>query len=52
MGGLQTLVSSVVSVFKVPFTMFGFTFSFWDVFLWSIVAGVILSLVGVFINDR
>lgn len=42
----QALFSSAISVLKVEFTLLGFTFSMWDVFLWSFVAGILISFVG------
>ena len=47
---LQSWLSSVLDVFQVPITIFGFTFSFWDVFLWSIVAGLVLTFLGGLFN--
>lgn len=47
----QTLFSFTISVMKVELTLFEFTFSMWDVFLWSCVAGIIIGLVGGFFND-
>lgn len=42
----QALFTSTIELLKVEFTIFGFTLSMWDVFLWTGVAGLILSFVG------
>lgn len=36
------VLSSVQSIFSIPFMLYGFSFSFWQVFLWSIVATIAL----------
>lgn len=51
MEGLQALFSSTISVMKVDFTLMGFTFSLWDVFLWSFVAGILIWFIGGLFND-
>lgn len=43
---IQFLFSCTLAVFQVEFTIFGFTLSMWDVFLWSAVAGLILGFIG------
>ncbi len=35
------LISSTVQIFSIEFTIYGFTFSFWEVFLFSIAASII-----------
>ena len=42
---------SVVQIFDIPLTIDGFTFSFWQIFLWAIVAGVVLWLILKWIGD-
>ncbi len=51
MEGFQALFTSTLTVLKVEFTLMGFTFSMWDVFLWTFVAGLIISFVGGFFSD-
>ncbi len=51
MEAIQALFASTLSVFQVEFSIFGFTLSMWDVFLWSAVAGLILSFIGGFFLD-
>jgi hypothetical protein len=43
---LQALFSATLSIFQVPITIWGFTFSWWDVFIWSAVAGLVLAFIG------
>ncbi len=40
------LLSGTLSLFKLPVTIFGFTFSFWEVFCFVIVAGIIAYIIG------
>lgn len=47
----QSLFSSTISVMKVEFTLMGFTFSMWDVFLWTFVAGILIWFIGGFFSD-
>ena len=35
-----------IDAFKVPITIFGFTFSFWEVFCFIIVAGIVAYIIG------
>lgn len=48
---LQAWFSAVLAVFQVEFTLYGFTFSLWDVFLWSLVAGLVFAFIGGIFND-
>lgn len=34
--------SAVMRLFKLEFTLYGYTFSWWEVFVFSIVAGLVL----------
>ncbi len=34
-------ISATVRLFSVEFTIYGFTFSFWEVFLFGIAAGIV-----------
>lgn len=48
----RSLFAATLSVFQVDFTLYGYTFSMWDVFLWTTVAGLILGFVGgLFFHD-
>lgn len=38
--------SGILDLFKMPFTVYGFTFSFWDIFLFTTAAGIVLSFIG------
>lgn len=48
---LQALFTSTISILKVDFTLMDFTFSMWDVFLWSFVASILIWFVGGFFGD-
>lgn len=36
------LIAKTVELFSIEFTIFGFTFSLWQVFLFDIVAGIVI----------
>lgn len=39
-------------LFKVPITLFGFTFSYWEVFCFVIVAGIVAYILGGFFSGE
>ncbi len=39
------VLSSTVEIMQLPFVLFGIALSFWDFFIWGIVATVILYIV-------
>ena len=39
---VQWVFNLTLSLFKYPFTLFGYTLSAWEVFIWSIVAGLVI----------
>ena len=47
MNDVYTFFSIIVDGFKIPITIFGFTFSFWDVLLW----GMVMSIVGLIVRS-
>lgn len=40
------MISAVVRIFKIEFTLYGVTFSFWEVFLFTAVVGIVAYLLG------
>lgn len=49
---LSILFTSSYEIMNIDITLFGFTFSFWDVFIWSLVAGIIgYLIVRFFVHD-
>lgn len=40
-------VGAVLKVLQVEFTLYGFTFSFWQVFLWVAVVSAVALVLGV-----
>lgn len=51
MSELASVLSAVLSVFQIEFTLYGFTFSFWQIFLFLIVAGAVIYLVVRWVSD-
>lgn len=47
---ISKLFSVTLEVFQLPITIFGYTFSFWEVFCFSIVAGIVAYIIGGFFN--
>lgn len=51
MTDLADVLAAVVRVMQTEFSIYGLTFSFWDIFLWSLVAGAIVFLIGWWLSD-
>lgn len=46
------LIEKVVELFSIEFTIYGFTFSMWQVFLFDIVVGIVAWIISeVFLGD-
>ena len=46
------VIAATVQLFSVELTIYGFTFSFWEVFLFSIAAGIVVSILAhIFLGD-
>lgn len=42
----QSLFTFTLQIFQMEFTLYGYTLSFWKIFLWSFVAGIVLWFIG------
>lgn len=42
---LAVVLSGVKNVMDFDMTLYGFTFSYWDILLWSIIAGVVFYVI-------
>ena len=51
MSDIQALFSATLALFKMEFTLYGFTFSFWQVFLFVIIGGMVLRFIGGLFDD-
>ena len=52
MNDLAALFAKTVELFSLEFTLYGFTFSLWEVFLFSAVAGITARILGeIFFGD-
>ena len=51
MSDLQATFAATLNLFKLKFTLYGFTFSFWEVFLFTIVGGILLTFIGRLFGD-
>ena len=51
--GLFVFFSAVLGLFRHKFTLYGFTISYWDVLIWSLVAGIVISFIkGLLTGDE
>lgn len=51
MEDLQAFLLAPVKIMQVPFTLWGFTLSFWEIFIYSLLFVTILALVLRYFND-
>jgi hypothetical protein len=52
MNDIATLFAKTVELFSLEFTLCGFTFSLWEVFLFSAVVGIVARILGeIFFGD-
>lgn len=51
MQDFAAMIVALVNIMKLPFTIWGFTLSFWDLLIWSLVAGIIGVLIVRFFNE-
>lgn len=42
----SAMIAATVELFSVEFTIYGFTFSFWEVFLFSIAASIVIWILA------
>lgn len=45
MEDFAALIRATVGIMQLPFTIWGFTLNFWDIMIWSLVAGIIIALI-------
>lgn len=50
MEAFLAMMSGIVSCMQTPMNIWGFTFSFWDVFLFSMISSVIFGFIGKLFN--
>jgi hypothetical protein len=46
MDEFRTLTETVVEVMQIPFTVFGFEISFWQIWLFLIFGGLVITFIG------
>lgn len=47
---LLAFFERIVDLFNIPMTIYGWTFSFWDLFLFSLFGGIIAAFIGRLLN--
>ncbi len=52
MDAFASALGAVVRVFQRPLTLYGFTFSWWEVFLFTIVASIVAIIIGGIFGGR
>ena len=50
MNELASVLTAVLGIFQMEFTISGITFSFWQIFLFLIVAGAVVFLIDKWVN--
>lgn len=50
MNELASVLTAVLGIFQMEFIISGFTFSFWQIFLFLIVAGAVVFLIDKWVN--
>lgn len=50
MNELASVLTAVLGIFQMEFTISGLTFSFWQIFLFLIVAGAVVFLIDRWVN--
>lgn len=50
MEDFAAMISGVVDIMKFEFTVWGYTVSFWNVLLWSLLASFVIWLIWGFFN--
>ena len=45
MSDFAAMIQAVVQLMQMPFTLWGFTLNFWDIMIWSLIAGIIIYLI-------
>lgn len=46
-----TYFSGILELFKTPIYVYGFTFSFWDIYLFTLAACIVLRFIGLIMYD-
>ena len=53
MAQFAAVCTAVLDLFRRKFTLYGFTISYWDVLIWSLVAGIVISFIkGLLTGDE
>lgn len=52
MEDFAAMIGLSVSLLKFDMTIWNFTFSFWDILIWSMVAGIVLFLIWGFFHGK
>lgn len=45
MDGFASMISAAYNIMATEFTLYGFSFSYWDVFIWSIIISIVGGLI-------
>ena len=50
MSDFAAMIQAVVQLMQAPFSIWCFTLKFWDIMIWSLIAGIIIYLIVRFIQ--
>lgn len=45
MTDFAAMIQAVVQLMQTPFSLWGFSLNFWDIMIWSLIAGIIIYLI-------
>lgn len=52
MEDFTAICTAVLKLFQHKFTLYGFTLSYWDMLVWCLIAGIVISFIkGLLIGD-
>lgn len=51
MEDLAAVLTLCVDLMKIPFTIWGFTLSWWDILMWFLIASIVIAVLVVFFCD-
>ena len=51
MADFAAMIQAMVQLIQVPFTIWGFTLNFWDILIWTLVAGILVYVIVRFFNE-
>ena len=51
MEDVRALIDVLVEILQIPFTIWGFTLSFWEIMLCLLIGGIVIAWIGGFLSE-